>query len=76
MQNRNTTQAEGAWAFQHREGSWGGLITAFLYLKVAYEKHSDFFRGQVVVGNEFKLKDEQSGLDVRKMCLEDSEALK
>lgn len=41
---------------------------------MACEKQSDSFHGQGVVGGGFKLKDEQSGLDVRKGCLEDSKA--
>lgn len=34
-----------------------------------------FLHGETVIGNGFKLRDERSGLDVRKGCLEDSEAL-
>lgn len=43
--------------------------------KGSLQKNSDFLYGQIVIGNGFELKNEKSRLDVRKGCLEHSEAL-
>ena len=63
-------QAEGAGAFQSREGSWGDLRAAFQNLKGAYRKPGEGLFIQAGSkrkrGNGFKLKEGRFRPDIRK----------